>query len=180
MSGITFGQLRTATDPGLEGSGATDQIQVKAGTGVAVGSGGVGIDGTATVPISTGAWNFGASATLTQAATSFTGTDVPNADWVLSQIATGVAWKFPVLADTQLDDTNDAVSQATVMYLANQPTAGDTISITDGVTTRTYGATSGGDVQFTIGTTVADTMANLASAITVTAPACGTQRRTPA
>jgi hypothetical protein len=59
------------------------------------------------------------------------------------------------------------LSQATLFaFSGSQPTAGDTLSITDGSTTRTYGATSGGNVQYTIGGTVPETLTNLAAAIT--------------
>lgn len=66
--------------------------------------------------------------------------------------------------ENQLDDAEGVLAAAT-LTMANNPVAGDTVSITDGTTTRTYGATSGGDVQYTIGGTVAETMANLAAAI---------------
>jgi len=78
-------------------------------------------------------------------------------------------WRGMVLHASQLTTTGSAigVSQATMFaFQSVQPTAGDTLSITDGSTTRTYGATSGGDVQYTIGGTVQETLSNLAAAIT--------------
>lgn len=64
----------------------------------------------------------------------------------------------------QLDNT-EGVLAASSLVIATQPVSGDVITLTDGVTTRIYGATTGGDVQYAIGGTVAITMANLAAAI---------------
>lgn len=76
----------------------------------------------------------------------------------------GAQRKELLLHENQLDNT-EGVLAAVALTMVNNPTSGDTITITDGTTTRTYGAGTGGDVQYTIGATVADTMANLASAI---------------
>lgn len=83
----------------------------------------------------------------------------------VDQIAlTGGPVKAAVLHNTQLDGT-DGINAAAALTFAAQPVSGDTIVLTDGTTTRTYGAGTGGDVQYTIGATVADSMTNLAAAI---------------
>lgn len=76
----------------------------------------------------------------------------------------GAKVKELLLHQSQLDNT-DGINAAVALTMAVNPSSGDTIVLTDGTTTRTYGAGSGGDVQYTIGATVADTMQNLASAI---------------
>ena len=73
--------------------------------------------------------------------------------------------KEAILYNTQLDNT-DGINAAGALAIATLPISGDTIILSDGTTTRTYGATAGGDVQYTIGGTVAATMQNLATAIT--------------
>jgi len=176
MSGINFSQLRTATNPGLEGSGATDQIQVKAGTGISVTSGGVLVDTASTVTFSGASWTFG-QGELDVSGSTFSGTDVPNADWITSQIATGVTWKFPVLAavdeagtsDVQLDSTGDAVRQAIAFYYDGQPIATDTFVIKDSTpTTETWTWQAGAETaafQVQIGVDTDTSMDNLAAAI---------------
>lgn len=84
--------------------------------------------------------------------------------YVDAKVLTGAAMKEAVLHDSQLDDT-DGINAAVALTIATNPGSGDTIVISDGTTTRTYGAGTGGDVQYTIGGTVADTMQNLATAI---------------
>lgn len=79
-------------------------------------------------------------------------------------VITGGTFKELLLHESQIDDT-EGVLAAAALTMAAQPVSGDTIVLTDGTTTRTYGAASGGDVQYTIGATVADTMANLVAAI---------------
>ena len=58
------------------------------------------------------------------------------------------------------------VSQGTMFWLTAQPNAGAVFALSNGTTTREYGATSGGDVQYTIGATLLNTLANIAAAIT--------------
>jgi hypothetical protein len=58
------------------------------------------------------------------------------------------------------------VSQGTMFWLTAQPNAGAVFALSDGTTTRQYGATSGGDVQYTIGASLSDTLTNMAAAIT--------------
>jgi len=154
----------SAAGAGLTG-GAGSALAVGAGTGISVAADSVAIDTGSTVAFSGESWSF-SNGGITVAGSSFSSTDVVNADFVLSQVAAGVAWKFPILSASQLDDTNDAVSQAGVFFLQEQPTSGDTLVVTDGTTTRTYGAGTGGDVQYTIGADVDETLGNLASAIT--------------
>lgn len=60
----------------------------------------------------------------------------------------------------------EGVLAAIALVMDDQPVSGDTIIITNGTTTRTYGAATGGDVQYAIGGTLAATMGNLATAIT--------------
>ena len=79
-------------------------------------------------------------------------------------VIVGGSLKELVLHENQLSDTEGALA-AVALTMAVNPASGDTITITDGTTTRTYGAGTGGDVQYTIGATVADSMTNLAAAI---------------
>ena len=79
-------------------------------------------------------------------------------------IISGGTVKEVVLAAGQLDNT-DGIYAAMMTYFANNPSTGNTVTITDGTTTRTYGAGTGGDVQFTIGATPWDTMQNFATAV---------------
>jgi len=79
-------------------------------------------------------------------------------------VITGGTIKELLLHEDQVDDT-EGVLASSALTIATNPASGDTITLTDGTTTRTYGAGTGGDVQYTIGATVADTMQNLATAI---------------
>jgi len=79
-------------------------------------------------------------------------------------VISGGTIKELLLCYIQLSDAQGILA-AMALFFANQPVSGDTITITDGTTTRTYGAASGGDVQFSIGATVAATMQNFASAV---------------
>lgn len=76
----------------------------------------------------------------------------------------GGTMKEFLLHEDQLDNA-EGVLAAVALTMAVNPVAGDLVTLTDGTTTRAYGATSGGDVQYTIGGTVAITMQNLADAI---------------
>lgn len=69
-----------------------------------------------------------------------------------------------VLVLDQLDDTA-GIRGALVYFQTANPVSGDFITITDGITTRTYGFDSGGDVTVTIGASPADTMTNLETSI---------------
>jgi hypothetical protein len=90
--------------------------------------------------------------------------DAVNKSQLDSAVVQGGQVKEQLLHENQLDNT-EGILAATVLTMVNNPSSGDTITITDGTTTRSYGAGTGGDVQYTIGAGVADTMANLASAI---------------
>jgi hypothetical protein len=90
--------------------------------------------------------------------------DATNKLYVDQKVINGGTFKEALLHEDQLSDSLGILG-AGVLTIATNPSSGDTITITDGSTPRTYGAGSGGDVQYTIGGTVADTMANLASAI---------------
>jgi len=80
-------------------------------------------------------------------------------------VITGGTIKELLLHESQLDNT-EGVLAAAALTMAAQPVSGDTIILTDGTVTRTYGCVTGGDVQYALGATVADTMQNLATAIT--------------
>jgi len=73
-------------------------------------------------------------------------------------------FKELILHENQLDNSLGILA-AGALTIQTNPVGGDTVVISDGVTTRTYGATSGGDIQYTIGGTPAITMQNLATAI---------------
>lgn len=92
------------------------------------------------------------------------GTDAVNKDQLDQAVITGGSVKEVLLTDDQLDNT-DGIYAAMMTYFANNPSTGNTITITDGTTTRTYGAGSGGDVQYTIAGTVWETMQNFATAV---------------
>lgn len=79
-------------------------------------------------------------------------------------VITGGTLKELILHENQLDD-DEGLLAAVALTMAANPVSGDSITLTDGTTTRTYSAASGGDVQYTIGATIADTMQNLATAI---------------
>jgi len=79
-------------------------------------------------------------------------------------VITGGTIKELLVHEDQLDNA-EGVLASSVLVMGANPAAGDVITITDGTTTRAYGATSGGDVQYTIGATPADTMQNLVDAI---------------
>jgi hypothetical protein len=69
-----------------------------------------------------------------------------------------------LLHEDQLNDA-EGILASVAFYIANNPTSGDQVILTDGTTTRSYGFGTGGDVTVTIGATAADTMQNLATAI---------------
>lgn len=91
--------------------------------------------------------------------------DAVNKGQLDQAIINGGKMKELLIHQNQLSNAEGVLS-AISLTMQNQPVSGDTITITDGTTTRTYGATTGGDVQYTIGVDVATTMANLAAAIT--------------
>ena len=79
---------------------------------------------------------------------------------------TSIGWREILLTVSQLDNTNDAIAQATVMFFVNNPISGDTLVIRDGVVTETFlFAGVSAPFQPQIGGTPAITMANLASRI---------------
>ena len=90
--------------------------------------------------------------------------DAVNKSQLDQAIITGGTVKEVLLTSSQLDNT-DGIYAAMMTYFANNPSSGNTITITDGTTTRTYGAGTGGDVQYTIGGTPWDTMQNFATAV---------------
>jgi len=79
-------------------------------------------------------------------------------------VITGGTFKELLAVERQTNNAQGVLA-ASIMYMTAQPVAGDTITLTNGTSTRTFGATSGGNVQYTIGATVTDTMQNLSDAI---------------
>jgi len=79
-------------------------------------------------------------------------------------VISGGSFKEALLHEGQVDNSEGILGSIALVMQAN-PVSGDVITLTDGTTTRGYGAGSGGDVQYTIGATAADSMANLAAAI---------------
>ena len=100
-----------------------------------------------------------------------TGLGAPTADgdaatklYVDQKVINGGSFKEALLHEEQVDDAEGVLAATALVFSAN-PASGDTITITDGTTTRTYGAGTGGDVQYTIGATPADSMTNFAAAV---------------
>lgn len=79
-------------------------------------------------------------------------------------VATKIKPKEEVLSLLQLSDT-EGVLAATPIWFSSNPLSGHLLTVTDGVTTRTYGFGAGGDVTVTIGGTVAATRSNLTASI---------------
>jgi hypothetical protein len=69
-----------------------------------------------------------------------------------------------LLHEDQLDDA-EGVLASIALVMVDQPVSGDLVTTDDGTTAREYGATAGGDVQYTIGASAAATMQNLVDAI---------------
>lgn len=95
------------------------------------------------------------------------GTDAVNLDQMNAAIATGVSWREVVLTSSQLDSTNDAVSQAGALYFDGQPIATDTWILTDGTTTETFTFVATETVAFdvAVGASADAAMDNFAQAI---------------
>lgn len=93
--------------------------------------------------------------------------DAVNRSQLDNAVITGGKLKQLCLHQNQFDDT-DGIYAAMAAFFSVQPVTGDYITLTDGTTIRTYefGSLVTGDVQVTIGATVADTMANFAAAVT--------------
>ena len=80
-------------------------------------------------------------------------------------VITGGTVRERIICADQLDDV-EGIRAAMGLRFVSNPVSGDTITITDGTTTRTYGADSGGDVQYAIGVNNSVTMDNFAQAVT--------------
>jgi hypothetical protein len=91
--------------------------------------------------------------------------DAVNKGQLDEAILTGGKVKEICLHQNQFDDA-DGIYAAIALFFSANPISGDTITLYDGATMRTYGAGSGGDVQYTIGATAADSMQNFANAVT--------------
>ena len=131
-----------------------------AGDGIAYGQSGASLAG---LNISANGINMNGEL-ITGVGAPSAGGDAANKKYVDDLVTAGVTWREITLHQTQLDNA-EGVRSAIVMTMADQPEAGDTIILSNGTVTRTYGATSGGDVQYTIGGSKEATMANLAAAI---------------
>ena len=91
--------------------------------------------------------------------------EVANKDYVDLYVLSSGKLKEMVLHEDQLDNT-EGVLGACALVLQNQAANDDRVVLTDGTTTRTYYFGTGtGDVQVTIGASVAESMQNLATAI---------------
>ena len=90
--------------------------------------------------------------------------DAINKQQLDNAVISGGTVKEALLVDNQLDDPLGILA-ATAFVIANNPVSGDTLVLTDGSTTRTYGFGAGGDIVVTIGATPADTMANLEASV---------------
>jgi hypothetical protein len=156
-----------ATDNSSKQEAWADIASAASGTGLTASAGVIAIDTASTVSFSGATWAFGAAGELTITGSSFSGTQVPNADWVTTQLATGVSWSYPVLSNDQLDSTNDCLSQAIAFYLDGTATAGDTFVISDG-TPETWTGVAGvaGANQFSVDTGADEAMDSLATRIT--------------
>lgn len=152
----------------VDGGGLFQIAESAAGNGLAGGGGGAltvdqdyafnltGFHGTLDADLAAGGHE------ITGLATPTTGSSATTKSYVDAIAAMGVAWKECLLDTSQLQQAG--LRSATVMWMG-QPVDGDTLTITDGVNTRTYGAVSGGDVQYAIGGTPEITMTNLSAAI---------------
>jgi hypothetical protein len=87
-----------------------------------------------------------------------------------SALFTKTRLREAILASAQLSNTQ-GIKGAIQVYLTTQATSGDTLTLTDGSVSRTYGFGTGGDVTVTIGGSVAATMTNLVASITGDGPA---------
>lgn len=90
--------------------------------------------------------------------------DAVNKGQLDAAVINGGTLKEALFSEDQLDNAEGFFALSALTFSV-QPVSGDIITLTDGVTTRGYGATTGGDVQYTIGATALDTMENLAAAI---------------
>lgn len=80
-------------------------------------------------------------------------------------VINGGTVKELLLCQDQLNNTL-GIRAAAAMYFTAQPVSTDNVVIDNGTIARTYQFGTGGDVTVTIGATAADSMANLAAAIT--------------
>lgn len=91
-------------------------------------------------------------------------TDLASKEYTDNLVTSGITWREVILDPVQLANAQGILS-AMALTMTDQPNTGDTIVLTNGTTTRTYGAGTGGNVQYVIGGSLAATMQNLATAI---------------
>jgi len=89
--------------------------------------------------------------------------DAATKGYVDSRVSSGIIWEFPVFVPEQLDSDGDALLSAIAFWIADNTVIqdGDVIYIAKGSTQLSY--TAGTDFQ--IGSTVQETLENLANAI---------------
>lgn len=156
LDGLTMsGAIAMGTNPitGLEAADAS-------GEALSYGQAGASLSG---LSITDSALNMN-SQQITNVADGTLSHHAVNKGQLDTAVITGGSFKEFLLHENQVDDT-EGILAAVALTMTSNPVSGDTITLTDGTTTRTYGAGSGGDVQYTIGATVADSMTNLAAAI---------------
>lgn len=111
--------------------------------------------------------NFDGTATITNLPDPTQPTDAATKNYVDQQTAGARTFKELVFVCDQLDSVNDAISQAIPFWLANNAADGDTLTITDGVTTETFTFLAAPAVAFDvqIGGDLDATLTNLAAQI---------------
>jgi hypothetical protein len=92
------------------------------------------------------------------------GTDGVNLAQLEQAVISGGSVKEALLHEDQIDNAEGFLGSIALVFDA-QPVSGDLITTDDGVTTRTYGAVAGGDVQYALGGTAALSMQALVDAI---------------
>lgn len=156
---VKAGQIRLATDSGLEDDNGDLKLGGNYNGNLALGSG-------STLDIDTGATLNITDVNDTLAGGSpISDNNLATKGYVDAQVVQGKVWKEAVVSSDQLDSVNDALSQGILYFLNNQPTVGDLFNVTDGILNRSYGFGSGGDLTVTIGANPDVTMDNLVSVI---------------
>ena len=131
----------------------------------------IGADNLAITEVDANSFGFGTKK-LSNLSVATVGTDAPTwqqvQDHVAQQIVSGASVKQQLLTQQQLDDTLGILG-GTVALISAQPTANDVFTLVNEDATSeswTFVASRTGANEVTIGATAADSMANLATAIT--------------